>query len=565
MSRATHVLNGSSEIHENATEDELPAERHESSRNGSSSESKVNILMVDDREDKLLALEAVLGNLGQNLIKARSGKEALRQLLSKEFAVILLDVSMPTMDGFETAAMMRQRPSSEHTPIIFITSMNNSDNQISRGYSLGAVDYILTPIVPDVLRTKVSVFVELHRKTEKIKQQAELLLRIEEADHKRQLAAAQDRIELETKRNRFFNLSVDLLAIADFDGHFLQINPSWEKVLGFSEEELKARSGLEFVHPEDRAAMEYQLASLKRGATVSFEGRYLCKNGGYRWLGWTAAPFESEKLLYIFARDITARKSSEEEIRGLNHELEKRVGELTDINRELESFCYSISHDLRAPLRAMQGFASTLLHDYGPKLDDDGKDFARRIVNSSMFMDKLLHDLLDYSRLSRAQCEPAAVNVPEVLDEILEQIEKEIDEKQAEIQIHCPLAVVAAHPPTLRQILYNLISNALKFIPPQRTPTIRIWTESHSSMVRICIQDNGIGIAPEHHEKIFGLFERLHGNHVYSGTGIGLAIVRKGAERMNGRVGLESKPGEGSCFWFELPAAAVAELQAVAG
>src|SRR5437667_8382381 len=130
---------------------------------------KTNILLVDDRADKLLALEAILSSLGQNLVKARSGKEALRHLLHQEFAVILLDVSMPCMDGFETAALIRKRPSSEHTPIIFITSISNSDLQVTKGYSLGAVDYILTPIVPDVLRSKVSVFVELHKQSDEIK------------------------------------------------------------------------------------------------------------------------------------------------------------------------------------------------------------------------------------------------------------------------------------------------------------------------------------------------------------------------------------------------------------
>jgi len=125
---------------------------------------RINILLVDDRPDKLLALEAVLSSLRQNLVKAKSGKEALRHLLDKEFAVILLDVSMPVMDGFETAAMIRTRPSSEHTPIIFVTSMNESENHVSKGYSLGAVDYILSPIVPEILRAKVSVFVELYKK-----------------------------------------------------------------------------------------------------------------------------------------------------------------------------------------------------------------------------------------------------------------------------------------------------------------------------------------------------------------------------------------------------------------
>src|SRR5712675_1117482 len=144
---------------------------------------KANILLVDDRADKLLAMEAIVSSLGENIVKARSGKEALRQLLHMDFAVILLDVSMPVMDGFETATLIRKRASSEHTPIIFVTSINNSENHVAKGYSLGAVDYMLTPIVLDVLRSKVAVFVELHRKSELIKLQAEELRRVEEFKH----------------------------------------------------------------------------------------------------------------------------------------------------------------------------------------------------------------------------------------------------------------------------------------------------------------------------------------------------------------------------------------------
>ena len=218
-------------------------------------EEKVNILLVDDRPDKLMALQAVLNELRQNVVVAKSGKEALRHLLQTEFAVILLDVSMPGMDGYETAALIRKRPATEHTPIIFVTSLNQSENQVSRGYQLGAVDYILSPIIPQVLRSKVAAFVELHKRTEQIKRQGERLRQLEEIAYKRQLTEAVDRLEAETKRNRFFTLSLDMLAIADFDGFMLQLNPTWEKTLGYSEDELKSRPGLDFVHIEDRPAM----------------------------------------------------------------------------------------------------------------------------------------------------------------------------------------------------------------------------------------------------------------------------------------------------------------------
>jgi PAS domain S-box-containing protein len=277
-------------------------------------EDKVNILLVDDRADKLLALEAVLADLGQSLVKATSGKEALKAVLKRDFAVILLDVNMPGMDGFETAALIRQRKKSEKTPIIFFTALSDTDTHVTRGYSLGAVDYIRVPVEPDILRAKVAAFVDLYKKTEQVKRQAELMRQLQEREHRTQMAEATDRLEAETKRNRFFTLAIDMLAISGFDGFFKQLNPSWEKTLGFTDEELKSQPLIEFVHLEDRASTEEQLHKVQTGASIAyFENRYRTKSGGWRWLGWTAAPFAEEGLIYIFARDLTERKVAEEE------------------------------------------------------------------------------------------------------------------------------------------------------------------------------------------------------------------------------------------------------------
>jgi PAS domain S-box-containing protein len=538
--------------------------------------SKVNILLVDDRKDKLLALNAVLAPLGQNIIEARSGKEALRAVLNNEFAVILMDVSMPTMDGFETASLIRKRPSSEHTPIIFVTSIGNSPTQMYQGYSLGAVDYILTPIVPEVLRAKVSVFVDLWRKTEHIKQQGERLRQIEEAEHKRQMAEASDRIETETKRNRFFTLALDMLGIGDFDGHLLQVNPAWEKVMGYSEQELKGKMPHDLVHPDDLGMIMERVRLLKQGQPAEyFEVRCRHKDGSYRWIGWTAAAFPSEKLIYIFGRNVTARRQAEEKVLDLNCELEKRVAALTEVNRELETFNYSISHDLRAPLRSMSGFAQALMDGEASKLGTQGADYVRRIANSARRMDALLQDLLEYSRVSRAAMPPTTVNLDAVVTEIITLREREIQDRQAQIEVKAPLGAVSAHLPTVQQILSNLIDNGMKFVGKDRVPHLRVWSEEvlnnhelppavksengslpapptgHKSL-RIWVEDNGIGIEKEFYEKIFGLFERLHPSHAFPGTGLGLAIVRKGVERMGGRVGLESKPESGSRFWVEL-------------
>lgn len=295
---------------------------------------KANILIVDDRLDKLLALEAVLSDLHQNIVRVHSGREALRQLLYQEFAVILLDVNMPAMDGFETAALIRQRRTSEHTPIIFVTAINDNETHVSRGYSLGAVDYILAPIVPEVLKTKVSVFVELFRKTELIRIQEKRLREMETRDHMRKLLETQDQLERETQRNRFFTLSIELLAIADFEGKIKQLNPTWERTFGFTEAELKSKSFLDFIPLEDRKTTAVKVQKLKQdGVPTYFESRFVCKDKSERWLGWTITPFASEGLLYLFARDITEGKNAAEEVELKNQRLEKFVR--FTVNREL--------------------------------------------------------------------------------------------------------------------------------------------------------------------------------------------------------------------------------------
>jgi signal transduction histidine kinase len=370
-------------------------------------EEKVNILLVDDRPDKLMAVETIIADLGQNVVKAQSGQEALRHLLQTDFAVILLDVNMPGLDGFETAALIRQRKKSEHTPIIFLTAVSDTETHVSRGYSLGAVDYILAPVLPDVLRTKVSVFVELHKKNQ--------------------------------------------------------------------------------------------------------------------------------------------------QIRLLNQQLQNRIVQLSETNQALEAFTYSIAHDLRAPLRAMSGFSRALLEDYGASLDASGQEFANRIASSAKRMDDLIQDLLGYSRLSREQIKLSPVNLESALDEVLKQCEPQAREKEAEIRVEPLHSEVWAHKGVLVQMFVNLLSNSLKFVATGVKPRVRIWMEEDLTWVRVSIQDNGIGIASEHYQRIFRVFERLHGTEEYPGTGIGLANVSKAAERMGGRVGLESQCQQGSRFWVELP------------
>ncbi|MBD1888816.1 CHASE3 domain-containing protein [Coleofasciculus sp. FACHB-SPT9] len=280
-----------------------------------------------------------------------------------------------------------------------------------------------------------------------------------------------------------------------------------------------------------------------------------------------------------------------EQLEQNNAQLEQRVSDRTvqlqEANAELEAFAYSVSHDLRAPLRAMQGFSHALLEDYSDSLDAIGQDYAQRIITASQRMDTLIQDLLDYSRLSRTEIRLQPIHLEAVVVEVLAQLEPELRQKQVQVTVEPPLPQIVGHRTTLIQVLTNLLNNAIKFIAPGVQPQVRVWAEvrergeaeeqgivetraiastaeepesnqpsaSSQFWVRLWIEDNGIGIAPEHQQRIFRVFERLHGIESYPGTGIGLAIVRKGLERMGGHAGVESQAGEGSRFWIDLPKA----------
>lgn len=232
--------------------------------------------------------------------------------------------------------------------------------------------------------------------------------------------------------------------------------------------------------------------------------------------------------------------------------LQNYAAELENSNEEYKRFAYVVSHDLRAPLRAMQGFSNTLLQRYSDKLDDIGQEYVRRIANAALRMDELIQDLLVYSRITTTDIQITRINLEECIDKALEQVGGEIKERQAHITIQRPLPQAVGNVSTLAQIIVNLVTNGIKFVAPEVKPDIRIWSEIFQGRVRLWVEDNGIGIEQENQERIFQVFERLHGTEAYPGTGIGLAIVNKGVQRLGGHVSVESEPGSGSRFWIEL-------------
>jgi PAS domain S-box-containing protein len=520
----------------------------------------VDMLIVDDRQENLDALSDVLEGPEVRISFARSGQEALKCTQFKDFAVILLDVHMPDMDGFETAELIRNQKRTSTTPIIFVTSSDRNDALIAKGYSLGAVDYIFKPCPAPILRSKVKVFIELFQKTEKIRLQGERLRKIDEHIHRNKLRKTTQMLEMETKRNRFFVLSLNLLAIAGMDGYLKQLNPSWERTLGFSEKELKERPMLDFVHADDRSIMEEALRNIANGiSSVDFEARYLCANGTFKWLGWTAAPFIEEGLVYIFAREITLQKEAEQKVHNLNLELAHRVDELTAVNQELETFSYSVSHDLRAPLRHVNAFVALLEERSASVLDDESIRYLRTVGDAAKKMDVLIEDLLAFSKMGRKEMLQTNVDLTELVHEIYAEVSLEYSQENVSFTVDS-LPTVQGDPSMLRIVLNNLIRNAFKYTQIRPNPVIEIGSNALSDdEISIFIRDNGVGFDMQYYNLLFGVFQRLHSADEFDGTGIGLAMVRRIILRHGGNIWAEGMPDVGATFYISLPRYHVAQ------
>jgi signal transduction histidine kinase len=370
-------------------------------------QSPVSVLLVDDDSTKRFALKSILAPLGENVVEAASGADALRQLLREEFAVVLLDVRMPVMDGFETAQLIRQRPRSELTPIIFVTALGQAETDMGRGYDLGAVDFVFAPVVPAILRAKVSVFVELYRAQQELR---------------------------------------------------------------------RYRTRLEML-------------------------------------------------------------------------VEERTTALTSINRELEAFSYSVSHDLRAPLLAFDGLSQTLLDDYGNKLDNKAKDYLKRMRRASQRMTSVFDGLQTLFRLTSGEIHREKLDITQLVQEIVEEISAESPDRSVEVQIAKGMKA-SGDKRLIRILLVNLLNNAWKFTSTKTMQKVDVGTEMIEGESRMFVRDNGVGFDMIYAHRLFGAFQRLHSQSEFSGAGIGLATARRIVNRHGGRIWAEGAVGEGATFYF---------------
>jgi PAS domain S-box-containing protein len=373
----------------------------------------------------------------------------------------------------------------------------------------------------------------------------------------------------EERYRELFENANDIVYTYDLSGRFTSINRTASEVTGYKRDEVMNMNISEIVAPEHLEMARRMVArKVHGGRSSAYELEIVTKDG-------RRVPLEvSSRLVYKdgqavgtqgIARDISERRQSEEALRAsteslkaltaaLEQRVAERTAELTQTNEELEAFAFSVSHDLRAQLRAMRGFGEAVLEDYGAGMDAATRDFTSRVVATTGEMDILIQAILDYGRINRMDLQSTPLPLKLIVGEALDQNQGEISARGAVVSAAQTPNSVIGHGQSLVQVVANLISNAIRFVPEGTPPQVKIWAEARRPWVRLWVEDNGIGIADENHERIFGIFERLHGVEDYPGTGIGLAIVRRSVERMGGRVGVESTPGRGSRFWIELRA-----------
>ena len=508
--------------------------------------NKVNVLLVDDRPENLLVLKITLSSLNANLVEAHSGKEALRLVLDHEFAVILLDVMMPEMDGFETARLIREREKSKHTPIIFVTAMFLDDQDAFKGYSVGAVDYIMKPFAPEILRSKVGVFVDLFRKTEEIKRQSEHILAMEKREHDARLKETEERLVRETERERAEAHAVRAIlehapvgfARLDREQRMVETNDVFaaQFTLPANSHGQPILSALELPAPllesinESKPHLVYNLKVSAPGPT--------CETERYCDLAvWPVKSADGQlSSTILVASDVTERV-------------------LLDLQRK--DFVATLAHDLQTPVIASDRALSLLLDKLNGLVSPELITWMTMLKKNNQNLLHMIETLLDvyhYEEGSQALYLDQ-VDLKLLATTCIEELLPLASEQGLAIESHFDeeLKSVAADRTAIRRVITNLIDNSLKFTPRGGTITVRARNDRDSFVV-FEVADTGIGIKAEDKKHLFERFWHGRGERSYKGSnGLGLYLCRQIIESHHGQIECQTIVGKMTTFRFTLP------------
>ncbi len=509
---------------------------------------KVNILLVDDRGDGIIALQSVLTDPEYNLVVANSGREALKHVLSMDFALILMDVQMPDMDGFETAALIKQRERSRDIPIIFVTAINKTDRFVANGYSAGAVDYLFKPIEAHILRSKVSVFVELFKKNRLIQQQSENLRDLERREKIRALS------EMRLKAIRHYRNLADAMPQIVFwarhAGVMEYFNRFWHQYTQLDPNSSIGEGWRAAVHPAQLKEIDEKWAHALRHK-IGFEMHCRFRNGQngeYRWHLLRVTPDDSEKPNVEgwtgVAVEIHGEKTTQEQLL-----MAKRMAEAASETKS--RFLANMSHEIRTPLGVILGFVE-LLADENYR-STDKTNLVSVIRRNGQLLSKIIDDILDLSKVEAGKLEVDRneLSIVDLLNGVKTFMSIPAEEKGIDLQVHIEGEVpkkILSNSMRLHQILVNIIGNGIKFSSQGKVVVTASLRREPKPLLHIIVQDSGPGLTAEQISNLFHAFTQGDSSvtRKFGGTGLGLVLSRKLARVLGGDVTISpSQPGEG--------------------
>jgi PAS domain S-box-containing protein len=613
-----------------------------------SEKSPTTILLIDDKVANLVALQNLLDTPDRSFLQATSGSEALKLAFNRNIDLIILDVQMPIMDGFEVAKYLRSNTKTKDIPIMFASAEKKEYHSMMKGFEEGAIDYLFKPLDPEITRAKVSVLLKIQlQKKELIEknlalsrsqllinnsadiigmidrpslklveinnaftsilgfskdealgvqlaffldEDARSLLRELNDDKKERLSFetkvytkdrhvkwlhwnvvvkgnrwyfnARDITEVkEVERIRMYLATVvkqssDAIYIHDNEGRIISWNDGAEKMYGYRESEALKMKVWNIIPPYLMPETQDVIDKVLAGEKIEvLETKRVSRHGKLVDVLFSASCIAdartSQRSIAITERDVTQQKIANEQIKQLNADLRQNNLQLNETNKELESFSYSVSHDLRAPLRAMNGYARILDEDYLDKLDDEGKTVLTKLRNNVRKMNQLIDDLLAFSKLGQKELRKSMTEMDPLVQEVLSEINHST-KHGAHISV-APLPVVFGDRALMFQVWHNLISNGIKYSSKKDTPQIQIGCTSSDDQNVFYVEDNGAGFDYKFADRLFGTFQRLHSTAEFEGTGIGLAIVKRIVSKHGGNIWAESVVGQGAKFYFSLP------------